>query len=607
MTQGWVDYLTGPYGFAFAFAAGILSFLSPCVLPLVPAYLAHLTGTTATHGASRSERRETVTHAAAFVLGFTLVFTFIGASVGLLGAIVSDDASYAVRDHISLLAKIGGVFLIVMGLNLIGVIKVPFLYRTYTLESATATAPSRAGGGAGASLAMTGGAWTGLGYAKSVVVGAAFAVGWTPCIGPVLGAILTLSATTASVAKGTYLLLVYSLGLGVPFIITGFAVVADHALPAPNPGADAGRGGDDGRAGRLRRHAAVLQRAGDLQPVFQRHPVPRSLQHHLTDGAVREASRYTWAMPRQPKGQSKPPLQSDSDAAYPGAPAGGAHAAADRSTSTSGRSTSSARGRSCAASSRAARCLRSSSGGRRAPARRRWRGSSPRSTDAAFVPVSAVSAGVADLRKAVAEARERLEAGGGRTVLFIDEIHRFNKAQQDAILPFVEDGTITLIGATTENPSFEVIGPLLSRVARLRAASSSNPTRSSASSAAGARRRGARARRRQGVAVDDDAIAALADVAGGDARIALNALEAGGRRRARPRREERPARDARATSTRRCSTGRTCTTAQGDAHYDTISAFIKSLRGSDPDAALYWLARMIEARRGPAVHRAAAW
>jgi cytochrome c-type biogenesis protein len=225
MTEGWVDYLTGPYGFAFAFAAGILSFLSPCVLPLVPAYLAHLTGTTATLDAGRSERRETVTHAATFVLGFTLVFTFIGASVGLLGAVVSADSSYAVRDQIPLLAKIGGVFLIVMGLNLIGVIKIPFLYRTYTLETATATVPAGVSGG---TMTMGGGGhspWSNLGYAKSVGVGAAFAVGWTPCIGPVLGAILTLSATTASVAKGTYLLLAYSLGLGVPFIITGLAVV----------------------------------------------------------------------------------------------------------------------------------------------------------------------------------------------------------------------------------------------------------------------------------------------------------------------------------------------------------------------------------------------
>jgi cytochrome c-type biogenesis protein len=225
MTEGWVDYLTGPYGFAFAFGAGILSFLSPCVLPLVPAYLAHLTGTTATLDAGRSERRETVTHAATFVLGFTLVFTFIGASVGLLGAVVSADSSYAVRDQIPLLAKIGGVFLIVMGMNLIGVIKIPFLYRTYTLETATANVP--AGVSAGGALAMGGGGspWGGLGYAKSLGVGAAFAVGWTPCIGPVLGAILTLSASSASVAKGTYLLLVYSLGLGVPFIITGLAVV----------------------------------------------------------------------------------------------------------------------------------------------------------------------------------------------------------------------------------------------------------------------------------------------------------------------------------------------------------------------------------------------
>src|ERR1700687_950857 len=147
MTEGWVGYLTGPYGFAFAFPAGILSFLSPCVLPLVPAYLAHLTGTTATLDPARSDRRETVTHAASFVLGFTLVFTCIGASVGLLGAIVSDDSSYAVRDHISLLAKIGGVFLIIMGMNLIGVIKIPFLYRTYTLESATATVPVGVSGG----------------------------------------------------------------------------------------------------------------------------------------------------------------------------------------------------------------------------------------------------------------------------------------------------------------------------------------------------------------------------------------------------------------------------------------------------------------------------
>lgn len=227
MTEGWVDYLTGPWGFPFAFAAGILSFLSPCCLPLVPPYLAHLTGT-ATAGGPPS-RRTTVTHAMVFVLGFTLVFSFIGASVGLIGALISEDSSYAVRDQLPLLGRIAGVFLIVMGLNLIGVIRIPWLYRTYSLESLSGppTVAVGAGGGGAAIMAMGGGGrgWGGLGYVKSAGVGAAFAVGWTPCIGPVLGAILTLSASTADVVQGMYLLLVYSLGLGVPFIITAFAVV----------------------------------------------------------------------------------------------------------------------------------------------------------------------------------------------------------------------------------------------------------------------------------------------------------------------------------------------------------------------------------------------
>jgi cytochrome c-type biogenesis protein len=226
MTEGWVDSLTGPWGFVFAFAAGLLSFLSPCVLPLVPAYLAHLTGTAAGFDAS-SERRSTVTHAATFVLGFTLVFTFIGASVGLIAALLSEDSSYAVRDQLPLLGRIAGVFLIVLGLNLIGIIRIPWLYRTYTLDAATTRAPVAVGTGGAATMTMGGGraSFGGLGYAKSLGVGAAFAVGWTPCIGPVLGTILTLSATSADVAQGAYLLLVYSLGLGVPFIIAGLAVV----------------------------------------------------------------------------------------------------------------------------------------------------------------------------------------------------------------------------------------------------------------------------------------------------------------------------------------------------------------------------------------------
>ncbi len=229
MTEGWVDYLTGPWGLPFAFAAGILSFLSPCCLPLVPPYLAHLTGTVTTSGDAPA-RRETVTHAAAFVLGFTVVFTFIGTSVGLIGALVSEDSSYVVRDQLPLLGKIAGVFLIIMGLNLVGVIRVPLLYRTYSLETTSGPAPvaaAAAAGGGSATIAIGGGrpGVPGLGHVKSVGVGVAFAVGWTPCIGPVLGAILTLSASTGDVARGGYLLLVYSLGLGVPFIVTGLAVV----------------------------------------------------------------------------------------------------------------------------------------------------------------------------------------------------------------------------------------------------------------------------------------------------------------------------------------------------------------------------------------------
>ncbi|MBF6600770.1 MAG: replication-associated recombination protein A [Dehalococcoidia bacterium] len=216
-------------------------------------------------------------------------------------------------------------------------------------------------------------------------------------------------------------------------------------------------------------------------------------------------------------------------------------------------------------------------------------------TRSSYVPLSAVAAGVADLRAAVAEARERLAEGGGRTVLFIDEIHRFNKAQQDAILPFVEDGTVTLIGATTENPSFEVIGPLLSRsrvfalrqlepesIERILQAALADDERGLAGS---------------GVTVDDDAVAALAASVGGDARIALNALEAAVL--AATAREGDAARVAVADIEEALQHRTYLYDRQGDAHYDTISAFIKSLRGSDADAALYWLARMIESGEDP--------
>ena len=212
-----------------------------------------------------------------------------------------------------------------------------------------------------------------------------------------------------------------------------------------------------------------------------------------------------------------------------------------------------------------------------------------------FEPISAVSSGVADLRRSVAEARERQGLYQQQTILFVDEIHRFNKAQQDVILPYVEDGTITFIGATTENPSFEVNAPLLSRsrVFTLNALEA-DQVADIINRALADRRRGL-----AGVspALDPDALNHLVNIANGDARVALNALEMAALA-AEP--------DAQG---RRTITIDTISDAlqrrmpqydkAGDSHYDTISAFIKSVRGSSPDGALYWLARMLEAGEDP--------
>jgi putative ATPase len=215
-------------------------------------------------------------------------------------------------------------------------------------------------------------------------------------------------------------------------------------------------------------------------------------------------------------------------------------------------------------------------------------------TEAEFTPVSAVSAGVADLRRAVAEAKDRRALEGRRTILFIDEIHRFNKSQQDAVLPYVEDGTITLIGATTENPSFEVIGPLLSR-SRVFALQALAPEQ-----IATLLRRAASDERGLGkgsVAVDEDALEALAESVGGDARVALNALEMAAQ--SAPPSKRGPRLVTREMVEEALQHRTYLYDKSGDAHYDTISAFIKSVRGSDPDATLYWLARMIEAGEDP--------
>jgi putative ATPase len=212
-------------------------------------------------------------------------------------------------------------------------------------------------------------------------------------------------------------------------------------------------------------------------------------------------------------------------------------------------------------------------------------------THARFVALSAVSAGVAELRKAVAEAAAIRSRGGARTVLFIDELHRFNRSQQDAILPHVESGVVTLIGATTENPSFEVNSALLSRsrVFHLEPLTDSDVDMLVDRALAD----GERGLGSLNVRLSEAARRQLVGVANGDARVALNALElaasavepdVAGRR-------EVQLEDIESALQQRAL----LYDKSGDQHYDLISAFIKSIRGSDPDAGIYWLARMLEA------------
>jgi putative ATPase len=207
-------------------------------------------------------------------------------------------------------------------------------------------------------------------------------------------------------------------------------------------------------------------------------------------------------------------------------------------------------------------------------------------TRAHFVAISAVSSGVAELRSIVREAADRLGMHSQRTVLFIDEIHRFNKAQQDAILPYVEEGTVILIGATTENPSFEVNAPLLSRsrVVVLQALDDSDIetiiTRAMCDDD-----RGLGIRR---LTLSDEARSLLVNLANGDARFALNTLEFAAAGLDVDGTID-PERVLQAAQRRAAAYDKS-----GEAHFDTISALHKTLRGSDPDAAIYWLARMLE-------------
>ncbi len=211
-------------------------------------------------------------------------------------------------------------------------------------------------------------------------------------------------------------------------------------------------------------------------------------------------------------------------------------------------------------------------------------------TRAHFISFSAILTGIKEIREVVKEAEDESRHHGTRTVLFIDEIHRFNKAQQDAFLPYVERGTFTIIGATTENPSFEVIAPLLSRckvlvlnpltdveVAEILRTALDDPDRGLGT---------------MKLSVEDEALALMAEAAGGDARIALNTLETAARLADKNVITLETAREAVQKKPLLYDKG-------GEEHYNVISAFIKSMRGSDPDGALYWLARMIEAGEDP--------
>ncbi len=215
-------------------------------------------------------------------------------------------------------------------------------------------------------------------------------------------------------------------------------------------------------------------------------------------------------------------------------------------------------------------------------------------TNASFVALSAVFSGVKDLRSAIAEARLDRRRGR-RTILFVDEIHRFNKAQQDALLPAVEDGTVTLIGATTENPSFEVISALLSRSRIL----TLNPL--SEKEVETIIRR-ALANEERGLAtlhpeISDQLIQRLANSAGGDARMALAALEAAVESTKPDKRGERVITDE--TLVEALGRAQFAYDKGGEEHYNLASALIKSLRNSDVNASLYWLARMIEGGADP--------
>ena len=175
-----------------AIGAGLLSFFSPCVLPMVPIYIGYLSGAAVTPDGITAARREAVAHAAAFVLGFTLIFIAIWSALSVLTVIFTKTD----------LARAAGAILIVFGIHFIGIVRIPFLYQEARVEVRNRP----------------------LGYTTSLLTGMAFAAGWTPCIGPTLSGVIALAAQEATVWQGTGLLIAYAAGLGIPFLLTAFAL-----------------------------------------------------------------------------------------------------------------------------------------------------------------------------------------------------------------------------------------------------------------------------------------------------------------------------------------------------------------------------------------------
>ena len=173
--------------------AGLLSFLSPCVLPLVPGFIGYMSGTSVQSG-QKTPWWHTFLHACSFVLGFSLVFVILGASISSLGSLL--------YDYLPMLQKIGGILLIILGLHTMGLIKIPFLFQERRVH------------------------WTGRaewGYLSSLLMGVFFSAGWTPCVGPILASILLLASQEQTAAQGALLLVAYSIGLGIPFLAVGAA------------------------------------------------------------------------------------------------------------------------------------------------------------------------------------------------------------------------------------------------------------------------------------------------------------------------------------------------------------------------------------------------